>query len=476
MGLIAVCWLGALLWGLGPLSPQGHPEAPRADDVAPQAQQGEDVAHSDGNPESGGSAVQLAESPAPQPPAGVHPEPERPLPAKGQLRLATGQPRLATGRPKFLAPRNQQQVSCGGHYAATCAECVTGHDAGWCHGDCRWNGEAKECRDMQAGTPLHPAIKTLIREYPYQPVRCDQGQLVNIILVRSPFRSMTHRAQHEQYKNEILFLGISSFEDYPLPPLNPFSSKFPADYYVGMFPGFLHMFREGLTKVFPSQVKLLLMSQSDFALPDPGAELPKKYDFVFSGTDQDVWNDCVGWSSFAKNWTFVLQALEVMCGEYGMTGVLVATKDKQGRKACTIPKSCHGKIVQTSFLSQGDFFTYVKESRFAFVPQVHDASPRAASQALALNTPVLMNWHLLGGWKYLNDQTGEFFHDMTDFRASLDRIMRKAKNGGYEPRKYMLANYGDEIAGARLKRFIEDNFGDRVKLPEDCRLLIPSGA
>merc|ERR1719183_2471286 len=109
------------------------------------------------------------------------------------------------------------------------------------------------------------------------------------------------------------------------------------------------------------------MSQSDFALPSGGGlARKKKYDFVFSGTDQDVEDDCVGWSSFAKNWTFTKEALEVMCGEYKMTGVLVATKDKQGLRACSIPKSCEGLVTQTSFLSQDAFFDYVKQSRFAF--------------------------------------------------------------------------------------------------------------
>ena len=31
------------------------------------------------------------------------------------------------------------------------------------------------------------------------------------------------------------------------------------------------------------------------------------------GTDQDIWNGCKGWSSFAKNWSFVEKALEVIC-------------------------------------------------------------------------------------------------------------------------------------------------------------------
>ena len=227
---------------------------------------------------------------------------------------------------------------------------------------------------------LHPAHGRLIREYPFQPVRNERGEFVNVILVRSPFRSRHQKELFDQYKQELLFLGISSFEDYPQPPPNPFSGKFPKDEYVGLFPGFLHMLREP-AKIFPETVKLVLMSQSDFSLPPPQPKMATKYDFTFSGSDQDVHNDCVGWSSYAKNWTFVKTALEVMCGELGMTGVLVATKDKQGRRACSIPPSCKGKILQTKFLAQNEFFDYVRQSKFLFVPQVHDASPRVTTQA-----------------------------------------------------------------------------------------------
>ena len=39
-----------------------------------------------------------------------------------------------------------------------------------------------------------------------------------------------------------------------------------------------------------------------------------------------------------------------------------------------------GKILQTTFLDQRDFYGYLKQSRFSFLPQIHDASPRVASQ------------------------------------------------------------------------------------------------
>lgn len=329
-------------------------------------------------------------------------------------------------------------------------------------------------RSQGLTSKLHPEYNRIIQEYPFQPVINERGDKVNVIIVRSPFRSQDHYDLFQKYKKEILFIGMCSFEDFPLPPANPYSMKYRADFYTGMFPGFLHMFREP-EKIFPSHVKLLLMSQSDFALPRvPWRSPPKKYDFTFSGTDQDVLNDCKGWSSFAKNWTFVLESLQVMCEEYNMTGVLVATRAKQGKKKCKIPKACKGKMLQTRFLDQAEYFNYLHQSRFAYVPQIHDASPRVTTQALMHDVPMLMNRNIMGGWKYLNNKTGEFFNDMSDFRASLEKIMSNLDN--YTPRKYVQENFGDVIAGRRLKRFIKKNFKDRVKLPKGTQLLMPTGA
>eukprot|EP00747_Dinoflagellata_sp_TGD_P204437 gnl/TRDRNA2_/TRDRNA2_78104_c0_seq1.p1 gnl/TRDRNA2_/TRDRNA2_78104_c0~~gnl/TRDRNA2_/TRDRNA2_78104_c0_seq1.p1 ORF type:complete len:194 (+),score=37.93 gnl/TRDRNA2_/TRDRNA2_78104_c0_seq1:83-583(+) len=166
-----------------------------------------------------------------------------------------------------------------------------------------------------------------------------------------------------------------------------------------------------------------------------------------------------------------------MCGEMGLTGVLVATKDKQDRKACSIPASCSGKIKQTTYLDQREFFDYVKQSHFLFVPQVHDASPRVTTQALALNVPLLMNRNIIGGWKYIDTKTGESFNDMSDFRENAEKLLRNVKAGGvYWPRRYVDENLGDNIQGARLRRWVMENFADRVKLPAGTSHLFPSGA
>lgn len=82
--------------------------------------------------------------------------------------------------------------------------------------------------------------------------------------------------------------------------------------------------------------------------------------------------------------------------EYNMTGVLIATQDDRGIKKCAIPESCHGKMIQTGYINQFKYFDYLKRSRFQFLPQVHDASPRVSTQALTYDVPMLMNRNIKG--------------------------------------------------------------------------------
>jgi len=253
---------------------------------------------------------------------------------------------------------------------------------------------------------------------------------------------------------------------------------------LSIYPGWLHMMHHPADH-FPPHVKTILMSQSDFQLPPVNVntlDVEKEYDFTYAatwplGSGADPENGrCEGWSGYCKNWTFAHAALDVMCGEFGMKGVLIATKAKDSDKHCDLPASCAGKMIQTPYIDQHKYFGYLKKSRFAFIPQMHDASPRVSTQALVHDVPLLMNKHISGGWKYINDNTGEFFQDMRDFRQQLSKILAKSKKkgtpDGYHPRKWTLENYGNENSGKRLLKFIQDNFSDRVKLPKGTKLLL----
>ena len=45
----------------------------------------------------------------------------------------------------FTQVFSKGDVSCGGHYAPTCAECPQGNGAAWCNGECKWSYNTNEC-------------------------------------------------------------------------------------------------------------------------------------------------------------------------------------------------------------------------------------------------------------------------------------------------------------------------------------------
>lgn len=122
---------------------------------------------------------------------------------------------------------------------------------------------------------------------------------------------------------------------------------------------------------------------------------------------------------------------------------------------------------------------FILQARWAFLPQICDASPRVSTQALSMNIPLLMNKNILGGWKYLvPGKTGEFFHDMSDFKTSLRKLLDNTRGGTspYKPLDFVTDNYGNAISGKRLLEFVQKHFSDRVDLPEGTTELLPTGA
>lgn len=90
-----------------------------------------------------------------------------------------------------------------------------------------------------------------------------------------------------------------------------------------------------------------------------------------------------------------------------------------------------------------------------------------------------MNKNILGGWKYLlPGETGEFFHDISDFKASLRKILdnTRGQTSPYKPLDFLTEHYGNINAGKRLLDFVREHFSDRVDIPEGSTMLLPTGA
>ena len=233
--------------------------------------------------------------------------------------------------------------------------------------------------------------------------------------------------------------------------------------------------------IFSPDLPVIQMSHSDFSVLDIDYEdevaqgkHEKSYDFIYymTNTEGEVQSDCTGWGSFAKNWPLAKQAMDIMCSEMGYTGIVMGIVDSHGN-SCDLPPSCSDNVLKVQYTNYFESLDYMRQSKFLLLPQVYDASPRVAVEAMSLNLPLLMNSEIVGGWKYINKHTGEFFRDdMSDFRSSLAKLMSNLDT--YSPRSYVDANYGSMKAGAKLRSFVEEHFAARVTLPKRSKMLIPS--
>ena len=79
---------------------------------------------------------------------------------------------------------------------------------------------------------------------------------------------------------------------------------------------------------------------------------------------------------------------------------------------------------------------------------------------MCFDLPVLMNSGIIGGWHFLNENTGEFFDadKPGEFEPILDKFIKKLENKEYHPRDWIVENYGKVNSGKRLKKFVQEVF------------------
>lgn len=86
-------------------------------------------------------------------------------------------------------------------------------------------------------------------------------------------------------------------------------------------------------------------------------------------------------------------------------------------------------------------YTYLRRCgrslrRVLFAPNIHDASPRVLVEGLSLNVPILVNRHILGGWKYVNNQTGSFFDSEDNVVEAFRDIQARQQQSQLRPREW----------------------------------------
>ena len=294
-------------------------------------------------------------------------------------------------------------------------------------------------------------------EWPFLNLKDENGRNINMLVIRGYLEyNRKNTKQFLEYLNRgIKFIGCSSHQSFPRVCNNPYGGCHKAEN-IKVFGkdvedfvlGWCHCFREPEKYIKPGIPKILI-SESDFnaedAFYDPSIQ--KKYDYI---AIQPIDNaQCkIGWHGHYKNWPLAEKCIQVLSDELGLIGLIV------GRGKCPINVKNKDRVISTPILKKSEFHRKVMESRFMLLPNTEEASPRVLTESLVLNTPVMVNNEILGGWKYINDKTGLFFTENT-IKESAIRILNNIKRNTYSPREDYLSKYGLKKTGKELRDFLK---------------------
>ena len=305
-------------------------------------------------------------------------------------------------------------------------------------------------------------------------VKPDGSEIMtNIVLITHPFARDECEVQYNEAEEKGMhFLGCSSSSEFPGPISNvhdvlhdPKHTAWGYDYFT-LTRGWLSCFRpENNAKWIKAGFPCANITESDFAnyeqhKPDP--EVKKEYDFIYiclkDGDKKPEDKDCPAtWQAHNRNYEKAKTFLDIMCKKYKLKGLLV------GRIGCEMPPNCHQLMELTDFMPYHDFIKTYNKCKFIFLPNFSDASPRCLSEAMCFNLPVLMNSGIVGGWQFLDKDTGAFFDaDKPDeFPPILDNFIKKLTNNEYKPRDWFIQNYGKYHSGKRFKAFTQEIFKEK---------------
>jgi hypothetical protein len=262
---------------------------------------------------------------------------------------------------------------------------------------------------------------------------------------------------YKKYKKQgINFCGISSYLEFPNKIQNPYEDRYHEQNkhnYTKMVSAWLHCFRDPkyLSKI--AHLPNMLLTEADLKdtkAYEPDRFIQKEYDFIYICL-QDNEKCTPGWQSENRNWELAKECLKVFCGVYGLKGLLV------GRTNCDITELCKGNITIVPFLPFHEFQVELQKSKFLFVPNISDASPRVITEALSYNIPVLVNSNIYGGFhNVIPGITGEFFNDQYDVSPAVEKLIVNYQT--YTPRQWFVKNSGKYNKGKELAKFLKTNF------------------
>jgi len=304
----------------------------------------------------------------------------------------------------------------------------------------------------------------------YAVMKDGSEKATNIIFLTHSFTRDDCETDYNKFKKQGMHvLGMSSYSEFPGKITNPHdvlndpNHKAYSYNYFELTRGWCSVFREEINqKIFPKDFPKIQCAESDFANYEqhqPDSSVKKEYDFIYiclkDGDRKEGDKDCPqGWQAEIRSYSKAKQFIDLMCKKYKLKGLLI------GRIGCEMPPNCHQLMELTDFQEYSTFIKNFNKCRFIFIPNYAEASCRVCTEAMCFNLPVLMNKNILGGWNYINDETGEFFdtNNIDTFEPVLDKFIKKLNNNEYTPREWFIKNYGKYHSGEKLLNFVKSVF------------------
>jgi len=209
--------------------------------------------------------------------------------------------------------------------------------------------------------------------------------------------------------------------------------------YLALCEGWCHCLRDP-GRVFPPDTPLAAISLSDFT--DPACVSVDRFPRNSQGFDIIHVSAAEGWKREAKNWPLARACLLRLAGDLKLSCLAVGVEEDEALASAGI--ACVSELPWPDLMGQ------LASARLLLVASVEDASPRILAESLCLDTPVLVNRAILGGWKYVNAFTGRFFSDVDDVGEATEKCLERR----FHSRAWFSANHGPVHAGRELRRLL----------------------
>jgi hypothetical protein len=298
---------------------------------------------------------------------------------------------------------------------------------------------------------------TQFHEFPFQAIYLGTKRTKVFVLAAPLYANQFHTFYKLKQKGYVM-IGLSSYGFYPFVNEsdclhNDRAPMLKSDEFQSILKqadGWLTCSMEPI----PYDIPQLRFSESDCHL-NPHTSKPKglvkKYDVLYnSGSDCDF-------HQYHKNWNLAKDCFQKM-SDAGLTVLVISRNAPVG---FDLPN-----VTFKPYLNWYEFLDTIEESRVLFVPNVSDASPRILTESLCKGTPILVNKHIFGGWKYVNEHTGAFFESQDDVMIQLHAVL----NASCDPRKWFMDTHypdGESVQLNELKEFIASICGGTIPLEEE---------